>query len=106
MGAQSPCPNNTVRTDDIVKIARESVSRRTLLKLGLTGATAAALASLDALTWTPKRVALATSAATAFPDIQFDIANFVAPVQTFTGVQFQFGPILTVFLPATKNECW
>ncbi|HLI70369.1 MAG TPA: hypothetical protein VKV19_11485 [Ktedonobacteraceae bacterium] len=92
-----------VRAEDIVKISKTPVSRRELLRLGLFGtATAAAtLAGIDALVWAPKRVAMA---ATSFPDIQFDIGNFINPVETINSVPVHFGPIYTFLLPAKLNR--
>ena len=42
---------------------------------------------------------------TSFPDIQFDIGNFIAPVQTVAGVPVHFGPVYTLLAPAalTRN---
>lgn len=97
MTAQPPRRKSVVSVDDIVKLPKVPVSRRALLKLGLAGATATALAGIDAFAWAPARHALA---ATAFPAIQFDIGSFIAPVQTFSGVQVHFGPVYTVFLTA------
>jgi hypothetical protein len=94
-------PNNrpAVSPDDIVKISKKPVSRRSLLKMGaMSAAAATTLASIDSLTWAPKRVAQA--APTTFPDIQFNIGSFIAPAQTFNGFLFQFGPVNTVFLTA------
>ena len=92
-----------IRAADIVKVPKQPVSRRDLLKLGVFGtvATAATLAGIDALAWAPKRFAVA---ATSFPDIQFDIGNFIAPVQTINGVPVHFGPVFTTMLPARLNR--
>jgi len=91
-----------VPADQIVKIAKEPVSRRALLKLGLAGTTAAALTSIDALAWAPQRLPLAKAA--TFSDIQFDIGNFINPVQTINGVPVQFGPVYTYLQPARLNR--
>src|SRR5579884_2833918 len=91
-----------VPVDQIVKIAKEPVSRRALLKLGLAGTTAAALTSIDALAWAPQRLPLAKAA--TFSDIQFDIGNFINPVQTINGVPVQFGPVYTYLQPARLNR--
>jgi len=96
-------PRNAVDPDLIEKLPKNPVSRRALLKLGLAGTAAATLAGIDALAWAPKRVAQAASNATAFPDIQFDIGNFIAPAQTLNGIPFRFGPVYTVFLTAKVN---
>jgi len=87
--------------DEIVKIAKEPVSRRGLIKLGLASTAAATLAGVDTLTWAPKRIA---KAATNFPDIQFDIGAFISPVQTIAGIPVQFGPIFTYLQPARLNR--
>src|SRR5947209_9895865 len=99
-----PHSQHPIHAHDVIKTTKVPVTRRDLLKLGVTGATVAALAGLDALAWAPQRVALAASATTILPNIQFDIENFIAPVQTFNGVPFRFGPILTGFLPAMLNR--
>ncbi len=91
-----------VPADQIVKIAKEPVSRRALLKLGLAGTTAATLASLDALAWAPLRIPPAKAA--TFSDIQFDIGNFLHPVQTINGVPVQFGVIFTYLQPVRLNR--
>ena len=103
MGEQNPRLGNILRPEDFEKLPKRFVSRRDLLKLGLAGAAATTLAGIDALAWAPKRVANAASASTSFPDIQFDIGNFIAPAQTFNGIQFRFGPVYTVFLTAQLN---
>jgi len=89
------------------------VSRRALIKLGLIGG-AATIAGIEALAWVPKRLAQANPAAqplthagtasTSFPDIQFDIGNFIAPVQTIAGVPVHFGPVFTLLAPATLTR--
>ncbi|MGH2509295.1 MAG: DUF7405 family protein, partial [Ktedonobacteraceae bacterium] len=78
--------------------------RRTVLKAGGLGATAAALASVGSLAWAPKRVAHAQAAAT-ISDTQFDIGAFVHPATTIAGVPVDFGVIFTFFAPAalTRN---
>lgn len=92
-----------VHVDQIVKIVKEPVSRRSLLKLGLAGTAAATLASVDALVWTPRRLPRAY-AATTLPDIQFDIASFLHPVQTLAGISVQLGIVYTYLLPARLNR--
>ena len=91
--------NQRITADDMIKLEKEPVSRRSLLKLGLLGTAATTLASIDALAWMPKRVAHAAPSA-GFPDIQFDIGNFIAPAQSINGIPFRFGPVFTVFLTA------
>ncbi len=104
MHTRSTYQKNLVRADEIVKVPKEPVSRRALLGLGLLGVAATTLAGIDALAWVPLRIADATKSATAFPDIQFDISKFFAPVRTFSGVQVRFGPVYTVFLTARLNH--
>jgi hypothetical protein len=68
--------------------------RRTMLKAGAVGAAAVAMAMLDELAWSPMRPA---AAATAPPDIQFDLGAYIAPVTTISGVQVQMPPVFTLF---------
>ena len=103
MDAKIPHNKQRITSDDIVKLSKEPVNRRTLLKLGLLGTAATTLASIDALAWTPSRLAHAAPKATV-SDIQFDIGNFIAPIQTFNGIPFSFGPVFTVFLTAQLNR--
>lgn len=113
MGIQHPrCPlsrryaqasGNVVHPDEIIKVAKEPVSRRSLLKLGLSGSMATTLAGIDALAWAPKRFPTA-SAATNFSDIQFDIGRFLGAAQTINGIQVGFGPVFTYMLPAKLNR--
>jgi len=100
MDTPKPRSRYPFRPEDFVKLPRTPVSRRSLLKLGLAGTAAASIASVDALTWAPRRLAHAAAASTSFPDIQFDIGNFIAPAQTINGISFRFGPVNTVFLTA------
>jgi hypothetical protein len=102
MDASSSRAKNMLRPDDIVKLPKKPVSRRDLLKLGLLGTAATTLAGIDALAWAPMRDTV--EAATAFPDIQFDIGNFLGPVQTLNLVQVRFPPVYTVFLTAKLNR--
>jgi hypothetical protein len=76
---------------------KQSVSRRTMLKLGVAGVLGSEMALVESLAWTPQRLALAAS---PLPDIQFDIGNFIAPAFTINGVLVRFGPIFTYFVPA------
>lgn len=103
MDAQRPQPQRIFRPEDFEKLPKTPVSRRSLLKLGLASGAAATLAGIDALAWAPKRLAHAASN-TSFPDIQFDIGNFIAPAQTINGISFRFGPVYTVFLTAKLNR--
>ncbi len=100
MHTSAPRSRSSFRPEDFEKLPKTPVSRRSLLKLGLAGSAAATLASIDALAWAPKRLAHAAAASTSFPDIQFDIGNFIAPAQTINGISFRFGPVFTVFLTA------
>jgi hypothetical protein len=77
--------------------------RRTVLKSA--GALASALATLDLAGrggYVPVREPLTgiDPAATSLPDIQFDIADYIAPAQTINGVSVRFGPVHTTFLTA------
>jgi hypothetical protein len=65
-----------------------------VLKAGAVGTAAAFLAMLDELAWSPLRPAMA---ATALPDIQFDLSSFIAPATSVDGVAVQFGPVFTLF---------
>lgn len=100
MDAQFSHPETNPQPDEFKKAPKKLVSRRDLIKLGLAGAAATTLVGIDALAWAPDRVALAAPNSTSFPDIQFDIGNFIAPAQTLNGVLFRFGPVYTVFLTA------
>src|SRR5581483_3155672 len=103
VNAHTPRPTSSLTPEDFERLPKTSVSRRSLLKLGLAGAAATTLAGIDTLTWLPKRLAQAAPAASSLPDIQFDIGNFIAPAQTLNGVLFRFGPIYSVFLTARLN---
>ncbi len=104
MDSQPSRPRDMLRPEDFEQLPKKPVSRRSLLKLGLASAAATTLAGIDALAWTPKRLAQAAPSATSFPDIQFDIGNFIAPARTINGIPFQFGPVFTVFLTARLNR--
>ncbi len=97
---QPPSPEEIV-----VETTKKPFSRRAVLKLGGLGlASLATLGALEAVSFIPKRLAQAEAASTAFPDIQFDIGNFIAPVQTFNGIPFHFGPVYTLFATATLTR--
>jgi len=55
------------------------------------------IGALDALAAVPRRGAARGS---ALPDIQFAIADFIAPAKTLDGVLVQFGPVYTMFVTA------
>jgi hypothetical protein len=101
MDAQSQ-PRNYPGSENFAKLPKKPVSRRALLKLGLLGGSAAAvtLVGIDTLVWAPMRAAKAITHASVKSDIQFDIGNFLAPIQSLDGVLFHFGPVFTVFLTA------
>ena len=81
-----------------VEKGNRQISRRQLLKLGSLGLALSTLGTLEVVAWMPKRMAHA--APTTLPNIQFDIHNFIAPVQTMNDVLFRFGPVYTLFLTA------
>jgi hypothetical protein len=68
--------------------------RRTALKVGAVGTAAAFMSMLDELAWSPMRPAVA---ATALPDIQFDLSAYIAPATSVDGVAVQFQPVFTLF---------
>ena len=104
------CPMRAPRTGaqppatpvDYVHAADQPLSRRTVLKVGGIGTTAAAFAAVGAVAWMPQRAEAAT--ATAFPDIQFDIGAFVHPAQTIAGVPVDFGVVFTFLAPAALTR--
>ena len=100
VNTRAPRPTSSFTAEDFEHLPKKSVSRRTLLRLGLAGAAATTLAGIDTLTWLPKRLAQAASATSSLPDIQFNIGNFIAPAQTLNGVLFRFGPVYSIFLTA------
>ncbi len=73
-----------------------ALSRRQLLRLGALGLAASPFGLLDALAVRPRRVALA--AARDLPAIQFDIADYTAPVEELDGTLFRLGPVFTLFV--------
>ena len=75
-----------------------AISRRTILKLGMFGLAASTLSILESNVWFTER--LAHAAPPSLPNIQYDISKYIAPVQTIDGIQFQFGPVHTLFLTA------
>ncbi len=97
-----------VKPEEFEKLPARPIKRRTLLKAGGAGASAAVMAGVGSLAWAPKRVAAKPAAATAVnttpPDIQFDLGNFLHPVQTIAGVPVQFGVVFTFMQPAKLNR--
>lgn len=79
--------------------AEDGVSRRGVLRLGVLGATGAALAGLESLAITPTRASAALP--TKLPDIQFAIGDYLAPPVEIDGTKFGFGPVYTMFLTFT-----
>jgi len=67
------------------------VSRRSVLKLGASGLTMATLGAIGSA-WVPKR--LAHPAPKALPSVQFDIGDYLGPVETINGIDFRFGQSL------------
>jgi hypothetical protein len=103
---RSKCPMTHSRTAaqaiPTAPIQGRPVSRRTLLRTGgaITGALGT-LAVLQDFAIIPERVAWADEAtATAFPDVQFDLAPFMPPAVTYDGVPVSMPPVHTVFLTA------
>jgi hypothetical protein len=74
------------------------VSRRDVLRFGALGAAGTALGLLRFSARTPIRLAADTPP--SLPDIQHDIADFLAPVDTIDGIPFRFGPVFTKFVTA------
>jgi len=74
------------------------LSRRDVLRFGALGAAGSTLGLLQRASRLPIR--LAADAVPALPDIQHDIAAFLAPVETLEGVPFRFGPVFTKFVTA------
>src|SRR5438132_357651 len=73
------------------------VSRRSVLKLGASGLTMATLGAIGSA-WVPKR--LARPVPGRLPAIQFDIGDYIGPVETINGIDFRFGPVFTSFITA------
>ena len=88
--------------NELVKLPSKPLSRRTLLKVGGIGAMATTLASIGTVSWMPQRAEAMPF--TSFPDIQFDIGNFIAPVYTVAGVPVHFGPVFTFLAPASLTR--
>ncbi len=47
---------------------------------------------------------VAAPAPAVLPDIQYDVGDFLAPVETIEGVRFRFGPVFTKFVTATLTR--
>ncbi|MGZ3624061.1 MAG: DUF7405 family protein [Ktedonobacteraceae bacterium] len=88
--------------EELPRLRRQEVSRRTVMKLGALGLTASTLGLLGAETWLPRRIAYATPP--DLPNIQFDISNYIAPAETIDGTLFRFGPVYTLFLTAQLHH--
>ena len=84
---------------------RRSITRRTALKASAATFLASQLALFEQLAWAPQRLAMAAATPS---DIQFDIGAFIAPARTFNDgagdVVAQFGPVFSLFVPATLNR--
>jgi len=77
---------------------KRPVPRRTVLKAaGVVTGALAALSLMEELAWIPIREA---SAATAFPDVQFDISPFMPAAKTIDGISVAMPPVHTTFLTA------
>lgn len=93
--------NDPSYTPDTSPLGRPHVTRRQVLHGGGLAAAFTALELFKRQAAIPARMPLAADAsASSRPDIQFDIADHIAPVQVVDGVQVQFGPVHTVFATA------
>ena len=102
MDAQNSQPtseNGAIPPDET---PRRGMSRRTVLKLGTLGLAASTFGILEANHWFSHRVAHAAPA--TLPDIQYDISQYIAPVQKIDGVLFHFGPVHTLFITAKLSR--
>ena len=77
---------------------RWELTRRDVLRFSVLGAAGSTLGLLHRAARLPIR--LSDAAVPALPDIQHDIAPFLAPVETIDGVAFRFGPVFTKFVTA------
>jgi hypothetical protein len=87
---------------DAAELRDAVMSRRSALKKSAGAVFLLSQAALfEQLAFAPKRASAAT---TSFPDIQFDLGNFINPAQTFNdgagNVTVQLPPVYTLFLPA------
>jgi hypothetical protein len=97
---------------DAQQPADRGLSRRSALKrsagVGLLLTQAAALESLAVRSNRALADVAAAGAAPSFPDIQFDISNFINAPQTFNdgagNVTAQFAPVFSLFQPLTLNR--
>jgi hypothetical protein len=79
------------------------LSRRDVLAgIGAAGLAGSALGLFDDAVRPLQRVA--AQAPAILPDIQFDVGEFLAPVETVEGVRFRFGPVFTKFVTATLTR--
>ncbi len=97
-----PHEQSHISLDEIEKLPAKPVSRRTLLKVGGVGTIATTLATLGVKSWMPKRVG--ATPFHGYSDIQYNIGNFIHPVQTITGIPVQFGVVYTFLAPATLTR--
>jgi hypothetical protein len=78
---------------------RREFTRRDVLRFGALGAAGSTLGLLRQAARLPVRLSL-DALPPRLPDIQHDIAAFLAPVETIDGVAFRFGPVFTKFVTA------
>jgi hypothetical protein len=76
--------------------------RQVLAGLGAAGTAGSTLGLLNEVVRPPARAA--AQAPLRLPDIQFDIGDFIAPVETVEGVQLRFGPVFTKFVTAVLTR--
>lgn len=85
--------------DPAAKGADRRVSRRTALRrLGAIGLAASTIGALDRLAWIPDRVVRAAPA--GYPDIQFNIGNYIPPARNIDGIAMAMPPVYTLFVTA------
>ena len=96
---------------DAAGLKRMVMSRRSAIKGGGASALLVSQAALfERLGWAPHRAAhtSTTRTATAFSDIQFDMAAFINPAQVIDdgagAVTVSFPPVYTLFLPVMLNR--
>lgn len=72
-------------------------SRRAVLQAGVLGVGGSTLGLLNRGVSPPRRIV--APAPSGLPEIQFDIARFVAPAELIDGTLFRFGPVYAGFRP-------